>query len=78
MALPRPGVLPQYHDRVRHRRRVHPRAEGGLSIRFDKVSKYYGDVAAPIDFSLEVDDGEFVVLLGPLQPKRRATRRRAR
>jgi multiple sugar transport system ATP-binding protein len=36
-----------------------------VSIRFDRVSKYYGDVAALADFSLDVDDGEFMVLLGP-------------
>ena len=44
---------------------MRPRAEGSLSIRFDQVSKYYGDVAALVEFSLEVDDGEFMVLLGP-------------
>jgi multiple sugar transport system ATP-binding protein len=36
-----------------------------VSIRFDRVSKYFGDVAALADFSLDVDDGEFMVLLGP-------------
>ena len=44
---------------------MRPRAEGSLSIRFDQVSKYYGDVAALVEFSLDVDDGEFMVLLGP-------------
>jgi multiple sugar transport system ATP-binding protein len=36
------------------------------SVRFDNVSKVYlGDVTALDDFSLEVDDGEFLVMVGP-------------
>ena len=36
-----------------------------MRIRLQNVSKRYGDVAVVDDLSLEVDDGEFVVLLGP-------------
>ena len=36
-----------------------------MSIRFQNVSKTFGDVAVVDDFSLEIADGEFVVLLGP-------------
>ena len=36
------------------------------AIEFDGVTKVYGDdVRAVSDFSLSVEDGEFVVLLGP-------------
>jgi ABC-type sugar transport system ATPase subunit len=34
-------------------------------ILFDAVTKRFGDVTAVRDFSLEVEDGEFVVLVGP-------------
>jgi putative spermidine/putrescine transport system ATP-binding protein len=34
-------------------------------LRIDRVSKHYGDIAAVSDVTLEVADGEFVVLLGP-------------
>jgi multiple sugar transport system ATP-binding protein len=36
-----------------------------MSIRFENVSKSFGDVLVVDDLSLEIDDGEFVVLLGP-------------
>jgi multiple sugar transport system ATP-binding protein len=36
-----------------------------VGVRFDQVSKRFGDVIALADFSLEVEDGEFMVLLGP-------------
>jgi multiple sugar transport system ATP-binding protein len=36
-----------------------------MGVRFDQVSKYFGDVPALADFSLDVADGEFMVLLGP-------------
>jgi multiple sugar transport system ATP-binding protein len=36
-----------------------------MSITFDGVSKQYDDVPALVDFSLPVDDGEFMVLVGP-------------
>jgi multiple sugar transport system ATP-binding protein len=36
-----------------------------MRIKFQKVSKRYGDVDVVDDLSLEIDDGEFVVLLGP-------------
>jgi multiple sugar transport system ATP-binding protein len=34
-------------------------------VRFDHVSKIFGKVVATNDVSLEVDDGEFIILLGP-------------
>src|SRR5262247_1095628 len=34
-------------------------------LEIDRVSKRYGDVIAVRDLSLDVADGEFVVLLGP-------------
>ncbi len=34
-------------------------------IRFQKVNKLFGDTRVVDDLSLEIDDGEFVVLLGP-------------
>jgi ABC-type sugar transport system ATPase subunit len=34
-------------------------------IDFDRVTKRFGDVEAVSDFSLHVDDGDFLVLLGP-------------
>jgi multiple sugar transport system ATP-binding protein len=36
-----------------------------MRIRFERVSKRYGEVAVVDHLSLEIDDGEFVVLLGP-------------
>jgi multiple sugar transport system ATP-binding protein len=36
-----------------------------VSVRFEHVSKRFGAVVALSDFSLEIDDGEFMVLLGP-------------
>jgi multiple sugar transport system ATP-binding protein len=35
------------------------------AIRFDHVTKAYGDVVAVDDVSLEIPDGEFLVLVGP-------------
>ncbi len=35
------------------------------AISFDRVTKRFGDVVAVSDLSLEVDDGDFLVLLGP-------------
>ena len=34
-----------------------------MSVRFERVSKTFGDTVALRDFSLDIDDGEFVVLL---------------
>src|ERR1043165_5863176 len=36
-----------------------------MSIKFQNVTKNFGDSAVVDDLSLEIDDGEFVVLLGP-------------
>ena len=36
-----------------------------MSVRFDRVSKAFGDTVALSDFTLDIADGEFVVLLGP-------------
>jgi multiple sugar transport system ATP-binding protein len=36
-----------------------------MGVRFEHVSKRYGDVEALRDFSLDIADGEFLVLLGP-------------
>jgi len=36
-----------------------------VGVRFDQVTKKFGDVAALDDFSLDVHDGEFMVLVGP-------------
>src|SRR5690242_5119959 len=36
-----------------------------MRVKFDRVSKRYGDSPVVDDLSLEIDDGEFVVLLGP-------------
>jgi multiple sugar transport system ATP-binding protein len=36
-----------------------------MSIRFQNVSKYFGERAVVDNLSLDIDDGEFVVLLGP-------------
>jgi multiple sugar transport system ATP-binding protein len=36
-----------------------------VSVRFQNVSKRFGEIAALSDFSLDVEDGEFMVLLGP-------------
>jgi multiple sugar transport system ATP-binding protein len=36
-----------------------------MSIKFQNVTKNFGDVLVVDDLSLEIDDGEFVVLLGP-------------
>jgi multiple sugar transport system ATP-binding protein len=34
-------------------------------VTFNGVTKRYGEVTAVDDLNLEVDDGEFMVLLGP-------------
>jgi multiple sugar transport system ATP-binding protein len=34
-------------------------------VAFDNVSKFFGEVVAVKDFSLEIYDREFIVLLGP-------------
>src|SRR5579871_3869355 len=34
-------------------------------VLFDQVTKRYGEVFALHEFSLEIDDGELIVLLGP-------------
>ncbi|HEY2961756.1 MAG TPA: ABC transporter ATP-binding protein [Pyrinomonadaceae bacterium] len=36
-----------------------------MPIRFQNVTKKFGDLSVVEDLSLEIDDGEFVVLLGP-------------
>jgi multiple sugar transport system ATP-binding protein len=36
-----------------------------MSVTFDRVAKRYGEVDALVDFSLAVQDGEFMVLVGP-------------
>jgi multiple sugar transport system ATP-binding protein len=36
-----------------------------MSIRFEHVSKSFGELMVVVDLSLEIDDGVFVVLLGP-------------
>ena len=36
-----------------------------MSIKFENVTKTFGDTRVVDDLSLEIDDGEFVVLLGP-------------
>lgn len=36
-----------------------------MSIKFQNVTKRFGDLSVVDDLSLEIDDGEFVVLLGP-------------
>jgi multiple sugar transport system ATP-binding protein len=36
-----------------------------MSIKFQNVSKSFGDTCVVVDLSLEINDGEFVVLLGP-------------
>jgi len=36
-----------------------------MSVRFERVSKTFGDTVALSDFTLDAADGEFVVLLGP-------------
>jgi multiple sugar transport system ATP-binding protein len=36
-----------------------------VSIKFENVTKTFGDTRVVDDLSLEIDDGEFVVLLGP-------------
>ena len=36
-----------------------------MSVTFDHVAKRYGEVDALVDFSLAVQDGEFMVLVGP-------------
>jgi multiple sugar transport system ATP-binding protein len=40
-------------------------AGGASSVTFDGVTKLYDNVTALDDFSLEVEDGEFMVLVGP-------------
>lgn len=34
-------------------------------VRLDSVSKHFGDVAALVDVELDIDDGDFMILLGP-------------
>ena len=34
-------------------------------VKINKVTKRFGDVEAVKDFSLEINDGEFIVLVGP-------------
>lgn len=41
------------------------------SVTFDAVSKRYGEVTAVDDLNLAIDDGEFMVLLGPSAAARR-------
>ena len=36
-----------------------------MGVQFEQVSKRFGDVDALADFSLDIEDGEFMVLLGP-------------
>ena len=36
-----------------------------MGIKFENVSKTFGDTRVVDDLTLEIDDGEFVVLLGP-------------
>jgi|CXWL01.1.fsa_nt_gi multiple sugar transport system ATP-binding protein len=36
-----------------------------MSVRFEGVTKFYGEVGALVDFSLDIADGEFLVLVGP-------------
>jgi len=36
-----------------------------VSVRFEQVTKRFGEVVALADFTLDVEDGEFMVLLGP-------------
>ena len=35
------------------------------SVTYDRAAKHFGDVVALHELSLEVDDGEFMVLVGP-------------
>ena len=35
------------------------------SVTFDRVTKRFGDVDAVDELNLDIDDGEFMVLLGP-------------
>ena len=35
------------------------------TVTFDHVTKKYGDVTAVDDLNLEIEDGEFMVLVGP-------------
>jgi len=35
------------------------------TVTFDNVTKKYGEVAAVRELSLEINDGEFMVLVGP-------------
>ena len=35
------------------------------TVTFDHVTKKFGDVIAVNDLNLEIDDGEFMVLVGP-------------
>ena len=34
-------------------------------VRFDEVTKRFGDVAAVRDFTLDAEDGEFLAVVGP-------------
>jgi putative spermidine/putrescine transport system ATP-binding protein len=38
---------------------------GGAAVRLERVSRYFGPVAAVQDLSLAIDRGEFITLLGP-------------
>src|SRR5690606_12125801 len=60
-ARPRPGA-----DAARGPGAGAPRARlGGRMIRFESVSKRFGDVLAVDDVTLHVPEGELVVLIGP-------------
>ena len=37
----------------------------GVAVRFDDVSKHYGEVKAVDRLTLDIEDGEFFSLLGP-------------
>jgi ATPase subunit of ABC transporter with duplicated ATPase domains len=41
------------------------------TVTFDHVTKCFGDVVAVNDVDLQVRDGEFIVLVGPLPAARR-------
>src|SRR4029450_10491161 len=37
----------------------------GIDVRLERVSKFFGDVAAVDDLSLDIEEGEFFSMLGP-------------